>query len=188
MAGSSNFQQWNPSQNNQEADADYLSDPQRVNGAANPSVFPSRTANKVFFQSSTFAAAFGAALAAKGYVVSDNDLGMLQVILSEIFTSQDYVPIAVTGAAPVCNLASSQAPTFSETLSANISPTVTNVVSPGQRVTFIFTQDGTGGRTVTWPGNVLGGGDVDPTPGAVSIQQFIVFGGVLRPLGAMTSS
>jgi hypothetical protein len=59
------------------------------------------------------------------------------------------------------------------TLGANTgTPTLVNT-SPGQIVTFLITQDSTGGRTFTWPTNVFGGGAVDITAGAWSIQDLI---------------
>ena len=50
-SGSNNFQQWNPNQANQETDGEYLLDTLRVNGAVS-GLFPSITANKLFYQSS----------------------------------------------------------------------------------------------------------------------------------------
>lgn len=75
---------------------------------------------------------------------------------------------------------------FEMTLTGNLTvPTLINVTA-GQLITFMFIQDGTGGRVVTWPGNVLGGPVVDPTPGAISIQMYLVRStGNLYPVGPM---
>ena len=85
-----NFIQWNPNQNNQESDAAYASDTQRVNGAANPSIFSSATANKLFYQNSTMVTALGQMLANKGYSVSDANLANLVTSLSNIETLADF--------------------------------------------------------------------------------------------------
>jgi hypothetical protein len=101
MAGSQNWQQWNPNANNQETDTVYSVDTQRTSGAANPSIFPSLTANKLFFQLSTFITAFAQALANKGYVLSDVSLVNLEGVLANVVTVSDlvtalmlYAPIA----------------------------------------------------------------------------------------------
>jgi hypothetical protein len=97
MPGTSNFQQWNPTQTNQESDASYTSDTLRSGGLANPSIFPSVTGNKLFYQVSTFVTAFANMLAAKNYSVSDSNLATLQTALANVMTLADmsaYAPIA----------------------------------------------------------------------------------------------
>lgn len=60
------------------------------------------------------------------------------------------------------------------TLTTNTSPTFTNVTG-GQSLTLVFTQDGTGGRTVTWPDTVNNNGnlEVNLAPNAVTTFNFI---------------
>lgn len=94
MPGSSNIQQWNPNQTNQETDSQYTSDSLRANGAANPSIFPSATANKLFYQLSTFIAAFAQALSNKGYAISDASISTLASTLANVVTQADLVPYA----------------------------------------------------------------------------------------------
>lgn len=55
------------------------------------------------------------------------------------------------------------------TLTSNIVPTFINL-QDGQPVVLIFAQDGTGGRTVTYPANVKNAEPPDPTANAVSYQ------------------
>lgn len=64
--------------------------------------------------------------------------------------------------------------TFEPTLTGNVTaPTLTNPV-PGQLLCFAIRQDSTGGRTFTWPTNVIGGGVVCPASQSLSIQYFKV--------------
>lgn len=55
------------------------------------------------------------------------------------------------------------------TLTGNITPTINNGIIPGDTLTFELTQDGTGSRTVTWPGNVINGPVLTTTAGAVDL-------------------
>jgi hypothetical protein len=74
---SSNFQQFNPGQVNQESDAAYTADTQRIGGAPVDSVFPSALANKLFFQLSTMVAALGQFIVAQGFGAQDSNLTTL---------------------------------------------------------------------------------------------------------------
>lgn len=97
MAAPTNFLQWNPSQINQEADAAYLSDAQRVGGAVT-GIFPSELANKLFYQVTTFVAALATALVNKGYEMQDVDLSALITAMANILTKADFG----TSAGTVC--------------------------------------------------------------------------------------
>ena len=93
MSGSSNFQQFNPGSVNQESDSAYTSDALRSGGITTDAIFASALANKLFYQLSTFVAAFAAALAAQGLVVSDANLATLQTVLMNVViagTSQTF--------------------------------------------------------------------------------------------------
>jgi microcystin-dependent protein len=83
MAGTSNFQQFNPSQNNQLTDADYALSTYRLNGAT-AGVAPSIDHNKLYYQLSTFVAAMAQAFANHGYAVSDASLSTLTSVLDNI--------------------------------------------------------------------------------------------------------
>lgn len=95
MAGSTNFIQWNPTTSpntsNQENDSAYAVS--AGNGAAVNSVFPSNVANKLFYQVTTFIAAFTQALAASGLTLSDSNIATLATTLGNIVVSnQGYSP------------------------------------------------------------------------------------------------
>ena len=112
MPGSTNFQQWNPTEANQETDAQYTADGLRSGGASLDGVFPSATANKAFYQWSTFIAAFASMLVAKGYSPSDANLGNLAAVLANIMTAEDMASYALlnspsfTGTPTVPNVSS----------------------------------------------------------------------------------
>lgn len=94
MAGSSNFLQVNPTQSNQESDATYLADAQRLGGFQLNQIFPSELGNKIFYQVSTFITALASALAAKGYSVQDTNISVLQAVVANILTQADC-PLAI---------------------------------------------------------------------------------------------
>lgn len=97
MPGSSNLKQWNPGANNQATDAEWLVDALRTGGAALGALFPSKTGNKLFYQLSTFMAAFGDSLAGKGYVVSDAVLADLMAVIDNIITRADVNSLLAVG-------------------------------------------------------------------------------------------
>jgi hypothetical protein len=86
---SDNIQQWNPTGANMDSDATYTTDTQRTGGAATPSIFTALTANKLFYQLSTFSKAFGDALSAKGYAMSDASITTLAGVLANVITQVD---------------------------------------------------------------------------------------------------
>lgn len=77
-------------------------------------------------------------------------------------------------ATPVFNAASVDS--FKITLTGNVtSSTITNPTA-GQRVAFIITQDGTGGRTFAWPANGKGASVVAPDANLTTVQEFVYDG------------
>jgi hypothetical protein len=107
---SSTFQQWNPTGANQETDAQYLVDAQRLAGSANPSIWTSQTANKFLYQASTFYCALCDALAAKGLVLSDASRATLAGVLANIVLQSDLAS-ALALYAPLVSAALVGAPT-----------------------------------------------------------------------------
>jgi len=107
---SSNLQQWNPGQANQETDAQYLVDAQRLAGAANPSIWTSQTANKFLYQCSTVLCALGDALSAKGLAISDASRATLAGVLANIVLQSDLAS-ALALYAPLVSPALDGAPT-----------------------------------------------------------------------------
>src|SRR5487761_1455215 len=96
MAGSSNFLQHNPTAANQEDDSTYAGDSTRTGGIGVDQIMPSPWMNKIWYQSSTFIAAFAGALANKGYNLSDANLSTLEAVLANVLTTADTKPAQIT--------------------------------------------------------------------------------------------
>jgi hypothetical protein len=90
MAGSNNFQIFNPLKNNQKSDAAYESDTMRSGGAVS-GVFPAATFNKMMYQLSVFIYAFAESLKTKGYEVEDTDVATLIAVFAEVLTLADSI-------------------------------------------------------------------------------------------------
>jgi hypothetical protein len=72
---------------------------------------------------------------------------------------------------------------FTITLTGNVtSSSVTNPTA-GETITFIITQDGTGGRTFVWPANFKGASNIGTDANNVSLQSFYYTGSVWRATG-----
>ena len=170
---STNFIQWNSAALNQETDAEYLADAQRIGGVTTGSLAPSATMNKFYYQASTFIAAFGQMLATKGYSNSDASLPTLAAVLANVLTEADMgaqivsVPYSPT---PAFNAAGNNG--FQMTLTGNITASTISGVSPGQLLAFYFVQDSVGGRTVSWPSSFVGALQPDAAASSVSVMLF----------------
>lgn len=46
-------------------------------------------------------------------------------------------------------------------------------ISPGQLYTFVFTQDASGGHTMTWPANCRNANQINLEPDSITVQNFI---------------
>ena len=77
---------------------------------------------------------------------------------------------------------------FVITMGANVSSSSMVGGVPAQYITFKVIQDATGGRTFSWPANVLNPGIPDPTPNAISVQTFYFDGTNLYPIGPLTTN
>ena len=62
---------------------------------------------------------------------------------------------------------------FQIILTGNVTSSTLANTLPGELLTFIIKQDGTGSRTFVWPTNILGAGTIDATLNSVNIQTFI---------------
>jgi len=187
---STNFQQWNPSSINQESDSQYTSDALRSGGATTDAILPSPTANKAFYQWSTFVAAMATSLSNKGYVVDDTNFATLVSVLANIRTNADIIGgIATVSYATSVVFPAGTAPAFYLDLTGNVSSSSITGSYAGQVLTFVIQQDSTGGRTMTWPvtSPVLNGiGTISPLANSISIQSFIVLpGGGIWATGPM---
>jgi hypothetical protein len=89
MAGTNNFLQWNPSSTNQENDAAYSADSLRANGAPSGAIFPSPTANKLFYQCTSMVAALAQMMANKNYNMSDANEANLIAALANLVAKAD---------------------------------------------------------------------------------------------------
>jgi hypothetical protein len=172
MPGSSNFIVWNPNAYNQENDTQYGSDPQRTNGGIDGQPFPAMTANKLFNQVSTGMAALMQMMAAKGYTVSDANLGTLASVLSAIQTTADNKnPLLVAPYSSSISLDCSKYSGIQITLTGNCTISAYSW-SPGQVITVIAIQDSAGGHSLTWPGvdkfQTIGKGG-----GYITVQQVV---------------
>jgi hypothetical protein len=91
---------------------------------------------------------------------------------SDIF---GITPVAFA-ATPVFDASTFLSPTFTMTLTGDVaSSSITNPTA-GQKITFIITQDGTGGRAFVWPPNTKGSCAISPDANSVSVQSFVYDG------------
>jgi hypothetical protein len=184
------FLQFNPAQINQETDGQYAADSQRTGGLGNSAIVPSVLLNKVLYDLSTFVAAFGQMLNAKGYPNSSSDISVLQAVLANLLTEADQLPqlqAVPYSPTPVFNAGITDG--FQMSLVGNVNSFTINGVTPGQLLAFYFLQDGVGGRTVGYPGIFTGAIQPDPSPNVMSIQLFRVdLGGQPRAVTPVISS
>ncbi len=89
MAGSNNFLQWNSGAANQDTDGEYVLETQRISGAVS-GLFPSKLANKLFYQCTIMVAGLGEMMKNKGFTMSDADFATLVTALSHILTDADF--------------------------------------------------------------------------------------------------
>jgi hypothetical protein len=190
MAGSTNVLQWNPNLTGpQETDAQYLADAQRAGGATNPSIFNPTTANKLFYQLSTYVAGLAQMLAGKGYSNSDANLPALVAVMNNILTRTD-LPLGLvslsSATTTTINLASGAV--FNINLAGNVSSlAVTGTFHVP--VTLGFRQSSGGGLTVTFGSQFVGAGTVNPAANSMSVQQFALMAdGLYHPVTPMTWS
>jgi hypothetical protein len=185
-----NFQQFNPTQANQESDSAYTADSNRSGGFGTGAIVPGVLLNKVWYQFSTFIAAFGNMMALKGYTTSDASLSTLQGVLANLITSADINGNLINVAyAPSITFNCGTNNGFQITLTGNVTASAFSGMAIGQEITVVLVQDGSGGRTFVWPAGLTTAGAPDTTPNAVSIQKFKkILDGSIRPLGPMTVS
>lgn len=86
-------------------------------------------------------------------------------------------------ATPAFNASLFANPLFTMTLTGNVtSSTITNPVT-GQIITFVITQDATGGWTFAWPTNTKGSSAIGSNANEVSVQSFVYDGSNWRATG-----
>jgi len=171
---STNFLQWNSTQANQESDSAYLADSQRTGGAPTGVEFPSATANKLFYQVSTFIAALSNSLVSKGYSPMDSNISSLQGVLANIVTFADLKPNLTSvsfSTSPQFNAQYTNG--FELDLAGNVTSSSLINYSVGQILTFVITQGSTAYSFVP-PPNITGWIPINMNPGTSTVQQFIV--------------
>lgn len=85
---------------NIESDAQWSTDPLRTGNIPVDAALPSPMLNKLFRQATVFNAAFGQALAAKGYSTSDASQNTLAAVLANIITEYDLAHSPALGGNP----------------------------------------------------------------------------------------
>lgn len=192
MPAATNFLQFNENLNNAESDSAYSADSLRVNGIPTDAIWPSLSANKTLFQLAQFVAAFCQMMVGKGY--SPNDGGgttagfnALVAVLANVKTSADFSAsmISVPYAGSIAfNAAESSG--FDLTLTGNVVSSSLANTSVGQILSFVISQDATGGRKFSWPSTLPNTGPICPYPSSTSIQLFQVrYSGAIVPLAPM---
>ncbi len=169
-----NFLVWDTALANMETDSVYSGDAIRTGGAVANDLLPSALANKAFYQWSTFVAAFCQMLVNKGVSTSDSNFNNLVSVLATVRIASDFPSSVVS--VPYATSISFNAGTssgFDLTLTGNVTSSTLTGQSLGQLLTFIISQDATGGRTFSWPSNVPGQ-PVCPLPSSTTIQTFFV--------------
>jgi hypothetical protein len=111
MAGSSNFQQFNPTLANSETDAEYTADAARTGGFTDGLV-STKLFNKAFAQFSAMAAAIGGFIADAGGTASDTDVTALKGSLRTALTTVGEIEAIVTGTVGVGSFTSTTTATI----------------------------------------------------------------------------
>lgn len=190
MPGTTNFLQFNPTQANQETDAEYMADSTRSGGAGVDAIWPSASANKTLYQVATMTAALGQMLANKGFSVSDSSYAALVSQLANILTTADQqggLQNLVWSSSIVLNAAAFNA--FAVPLQGPTNLSLTGVVAGRVYVVF-YTQNGTGSWGVTF-GSGFGPTSCQPdtTANVTSVQVFTADATLtLQPAGPIMSS
>jgi hypothetical protein len=124
----------------------------------------------------------------KGYSLLDTSPTNLAAVLANVMTSADFLTSIIT--VPYSgSIAFNGAKTAQWwlTLTGNVVASTLSGQVSGQQLIFIITQDGTGGRTFSWPSNIPVHGTISALPNVTSIQLFDVLpSGAILPIAPMT--
>jgi len=107
-----------------------------------------------------------------------------QLVAADIY---GLVPVAYS-ATPAFNAALFAHPTFTMTLTGNVTTPIVQNPSAGQHITFVLTQDAIGGHSFTWPVTFHGATNVDNTANAVTVEEFVWDGNFWRAIGPGSSN
>lgn len=188
--GTSNFLAWDAPGVNIESDAQYAADALRTNGAPVGAILPSETFNKFAMQVSTFAAAFGEMMAAKGFSTSDANQNALAAVLANLITTADQKStLTLVPYSPSITLNMAASTGFFIELNGNVTISAITGSVGGELLMLMYQQNAAGGNTVILPLNFVGAAPPDPTPNALSVQLFAIDSvtGVNRAVGPLIS-
>lgn len=183
---SSNFLQWNPTEANQETDAAYNSDALRSGGAMVGAIFPSATANKLFFQLSTMVTALANFIVAQGGTAEDANLATLLTNLTdaleniaESVSAPDQVDYTITANGELSiTVPSNSCVTVRVALNGgSVTSSTISGIQPGQIVTLAVGTPNSGtGWSFNFPPNFLNPASI-PSVAAnrIYVQSFIVY-------------
>lgn len=132
-------------------------------------------ANKMWRQSSMVAAALTQTIAdiLGVNIADDGNLAALILKLKQALRNGSGSNVVVAfSATPTFD--ASLGNVFEMTLTGNVTSSTLSNTSPGQSLTFIFHQDGTGGRTVVPPAGLPLDTPIDAAANATTVQTFIV--------------
>ena len=167
-----NYLLFNPSELNTESDANYIVDPTRLGGAQSGGILPSTLFNKVIFQQSEFTTAFATMMVNKGFTVNDAPFSSLVAVLANVITSADLSASMISVAyASSMTFNVAGAAGFEVVLTGNVASSSLSNTKTGPLL-FVLVQDGTGGRTFSWPSSTTPGGPICPFPNGTSVQAF----------------
>jgi hypothetical protein len=186
---STNFQLWNPAQNNMLNDTDYSNDTMRLNGAV-AEIYPSDLHNKMMFQVTTFLKAFSDSLVNQGYTLNDSNYINLVNTYSTLVNTQGSKmsgafefanPSSVTSVSGILSLTNT-----SNTFIVNGSETITTITG-GQLSQGWYLITWNTVRTLINSGtlNLLGGINRTTSIGDTGIYQ-IVSNGAATPVFTVT--
>lgn len=178
------FLQINPNLNNSESDSVYLSDALRVNGIPEDAIFPSLLANKIFYQSSTFIAAFATMMANKSFPINDGGgttggFNALVAQLTNVVCKSDLASAIIT-VPYASSMTFSGASGYYTQLTGNVASASLPSPSLGA-LTFVIAQDATGNRTFAWPAGLNPAGPICLTANSISLQSFLVLPNGVSP-------
>lgn len=176
MAGSTNFQIFNPGSVNQDTDSAYTSDSLRSGGITLDAILPSTLLNKFFYQQSTWSTAWATALANQiGAAVDDTNFSTLEAQIAAFIASAiGKAPLQTVSFTPTPAFNATSFNGFEMTLTGNVTSSTLSGFSDGQTIVFVIKQDATGGRTFVPPSNVHGWQTINPAANSYSVQSFIV--------------
>lgn len=175
MVGSTNFIQQNPGAANQETDAQYQADTLTTGGIGVDAILPSKWLNKLYYQCTTFVAAFAQMMANKGYAMSDANIANLEAVLANVLTTADTKkPLITVAFSPTPTFDASQANGFVITLNGNVTSSVLANMQIGQIVTFIIYQDAVGNRSFAVPPQIKTGQwlPIETAANSIAVQSF----------------